>query len=268
MTLLAPIGSFIWYELMTTDADGAADFYGRVLGWRIGPRPDPLPGGQDYRMIGRPDGGNAGGVLNLTPEMVQHGAHPVWLGYLQVRDVDAAIRDITADGGRVLMPRFDIPVGAIAMVTDPLGSPFYLMAPIPPPGEPDARSDVFDPIAAGRVRWNELASSDADRAQAFYARHFGFEFHETMPMGPLGSYRFVDHGGVRIGAIMGPRPHDPTGGWLYYFGVASANAAHAAIEAGGGKVLHGPHEVPGNLWIIVASDPQGARFGVVGPREA
>ena len=26
-------GSFIWYELMTTDADAAASFYGRVIGW-------------------------------------------------------------------------------------------------------------------------------------------------------------------------------------------------------------------------------------------
>ena len=30
-----PSGSFIWYELMTTDPDGAAAFYGPVVGWRI-----------------------------------------------------------------------------------------------------------------------------------------------------------------------------------------------------------------------------------------
>ena len=28
-------GSFIWYELMTTDANAAAKFYGSVVGWKI-----------------------------------------------------------------------------------------------------------------------------------------------------------------------------------------------------------------------------------------
>lgn len=26
--------SFVWYELLTTDAAGASTFYGSVLGWR------------------------------------------------------------------------------------------------------------------------------------------------------------------------------------------------------------------------------------------
>ncbi|MEJ0100407.1 MAG: hypothetical protein WDO12_12000 [Pseudomonadota bacterium] len=56
---------------------------------------------------------------------------PTWLGYLHVADVDAATRAIVADGGKVLMPRMDLPVGKIAMVADPMGSPFYVMDPIP-----------------------------------------------------------------------------------------------------------------------------------------
>ena len=64
-----PRGSFIWYELMTTDPVGAADFYDAVVGWKIARQrvsgPDET-GGVDYRMIGRSDGGNAGGVLTLT----------------------------------------------------------------------------------------------------------------------------------------------------------------------------------------------------------
>ena len=35
-----PVGSFIWYELMTSDADAAAKFYGTVIGWKIGARAD------------------------------------------------------------------------------------------------------------------------------------------------------------------------------------------------------------------------------------
>jgi uncharacterized protein len=258
--------SFIWYELMTPDADAAARFYGAVVGWKITIGKDPnSPPDRDYRMIQRNDGGSAGGVLQLTPGMQAGGARPVWLGYLYVPDVDAASKAIVADGGALQMPKMSLPVGDIAMATDPMGTPFYLMKPIPPPDNPTARSDVFSPTATQRVRWNELASPDLTRAKAFYAKHFGFEFNETMPMGPMGDYCFVDHGGVRLGAIMQKQQANPIASWLFYFGVDSVLAAKRAIEAGGGKVMQGPHQVPGGDHIVVATDPQGAPFGVAGP---
>jgi uncharacterized protein len=262
----SPVGSFIWYELMTTDADAAAAFYGAVVGWKIPARAAAAPGEQDYRMIGRADGGNAGGVLQLTAPMLEHGARPAWLAYLQVADVDAAVAAIEADGGHTLMPRRDIPVGSIAMVSDPMGTPFYVMSPIPPPDKPVAVSDVFDTEAAQRVRWNELLSPDLARAKAFYARHFGFQLNDSMPMGEMGDYCFIDHGGLRIGAMMQKPEANPVAGWRFYFGVDSVMAAKAAIEAGGGTLMFGPSEVPGANWIVVAADPQGASFGVVGPK--
>ena len=33
-----PSSGFIWYELMTPDADGAKAFYDAVVGWSIGSR--------------------------------------------------------------------------------------------------------------------------------------------------------------------------------------------------------------------------------------
>ena len=258
-------GSFIWYESMTTDANAAAAFYNAVVGWKIATRSEAPPGGQDYRMIARGDGGSAGGVMQLAPEMEEGGARPSWLGYLHTTDVSATVESIMADGGRSLM-RMKIPVGEIAMVTDPMGAPFYVMKPVPPPDKPDATSDVFDPKAAQHVRWNELASADLARAKGFYAKHFGFEFNEVMGMGAMGDYCFIDHAGVRLGAVMQKSAEGPAGNWLFYFGVDSVAAAKRAIEAGGGKVVRGPHEVPGGDWIVVAADPQGAPFGVVGPQ--
>src|SRR3954470_17373285 len=124
-------GHLIWYELMTPDAEASKRFYDAVAGWRIG---EPVEEFQGYRMIGRSDGGFAGGVLPLTDEMQQHGARPAWLGYIHVADVDAAVASIEQAGGKGLMTH-DIPnVGRIAMVTDPQGAPFYVMKPIPPAG--------------------------------------------------------------------------------------------------------------------------------------
>jgi len=259
-------GSFIWYELMTSNADAAARFYGAVVGWKIAPQATPQPDGKDYRMIARDDGGSAGGVFGLTPDMLQHGARPCWVGYLHVADVSAAVKAIEADGGKALMPRMDLPVGSIAMVTDPMGAPFYVMTPIPPPGKPEAKSDVFDAKAVQRVRWNELASPDLARAKTFYAKHFGFQFNEVMPMGPMVDYCFIDHDGVRLGAIMQKQPDNFGDTWLFYFGVNSISAAQQAISTHGGRVLHGPHQVPGGDWIIMATDPAGAMFGITGPK--
>ena len=45
-------------------------------------------------------------------------------------------------------------------------------------------------------------------------------------------------------------------------------AAKEAIDVSGGKILNGPHEVPGGRWIVIATDPQRAAFGVVGPQGA
>jgi len=259
-----PVGSFIWYELMTTDPDAAADFYGKVIGWKIAAHSDPGAGGMDYRMIVRDDGGMAGGVLKLTDEMCQGGAIPCWMPYLYVPDVDAEIKAIEAEGGKLQMPATDLPVGRIAMVLDPQGVPIYLMAPVPPEGQPDAVSDVFDESAVQRVRWNELASKDQDGSMDFYARHFGFEFNDKMPMGDLGDYCFIHHHGKRLGAVM-RKNWDNGVLWDFYFGVPSASAAKAAIEANGGTVINDPMEVPGGDWVVFGIDPQGARFGVVGP---
>ena len=251
---------------MTPDPDGVKAFYRAVTGWAISdfqPRPD----GKDYRMLGRSDGKHAGGVLRLTSDMMQHGAMPMWLAYLSAADTDATVAAIVADGGAVQLPAMTIPgVGRIAMVSDPQGVPFYVMTPMPPPGMADMVSDVFSPSAAERVSWNELSSPDLAAARTFYAKHFGFEFREVMPMGPMGDYCFIDHHGVRLGAVMQRQDERQPAMWLFYVRVPSIAAAKQAVEAHGGKVLMGPHQVPTGEWIVLATDPAGAGFGLVGPK--
>lgn len=149
------------------------------------------------------------------------------------------------------------------MVADPLGTPFYIMRGAVEGGT----STAFKPMKPGHCGWNELTTSDQTAALSFYGQLFGWENRESMPMGDAGDYQLLEHHGVQFGALSplmnkGERPI-----WTYYFHVADVDAALARTEARGGKVLHGPHEVPGGDHIIIGSDPEGVMFAVVGPRQ-
>lgn len=255
-------GSHIWYELMTTDPVAAKVFYEAIVpGWTIGER---NPGDLDYRMIGRSDGGNAGGVLGLSQSDVSQGARPIWMGYISVDDVDATVTQIEAKGGKSIMSAFEVPgVGRIAMVADPQGNPFYVMKPITPPGAENQKSDAFSPTEEQRVSWNELTTSDPAAARAFYGDLFGWTSDEFMPMGELGEYRFFAHNGTTIGAVCQPGP-DGSSGWRYYIRVPSISKAVGAVKAGGGTITLEPMEVPGGDHIIIGNDLQGAEFALVG----
>ena len=256
-----PIGDFIWYELMTPDPEGSKKFYDAVVGWNVSGAEEAYNG---YRMIGRSDGGFAGGFLQLTPDMQSNGAFPTWLGYIFVDDVDKKIAAIEAAGGKTWMPATDIPnVGRVALLSDPQAAPFYVMKPIPPSGDPNAKSDVFSPSAEQRVGWNELSTTDPVAARSFYEQQFGWDADEFMDMGELGEYRFLAQSGTRIGALCGTMPGAQSK-WRYYIRVPSISKARDTAEAKGGTIHMGPHQVPTGDYIIIGTDPQGAEFALVG----
>lgn len=257
-----PKGDFIWYELMTPDPAGSKAFYDSVVGWTIDE--NSVAPGLEYRMVHRSDGKFAAGVMTLNDDMIAHGARPIWMGYVHTPDVDATVDAAVAAGGKALMPAWDQPgVGRLAMIADPQGNPLYLMKPIPPEDQPDARSDVFSPDAEQRIGWNELGSGDAESLRPFYEGLFGWNSDEFMDMGEYGKYRFLFNEGQRIGAMSGTAPGAPQG-WRYYIRVPSIAKAVEAVNAGGGRVNMGPHEVPGGDHIIIGTDPQGAEFALVG----
>lgn len=262
-------GAFIWYELMTPDPVGARAFYRDVVGWEIEAE-SSMPGdGPDYRMIVRGDGGFAGGVLTLADAMGEEGARPGWFGYVHVPDVDAAAARIVDAGGTTFIEPHDLEgVGRMALVADPQGAPFYVMTPTPPPGDPDAQSDVFDYEKPQHVRWNELQTTDPAAAVALYTGLFGWEQKDKMPMGEMGDYQFIHRGDRVIGAIMPKMPDVPQSVWTYYIGVDDIDRAANAVTAGGGKLLGDIMEIPGGEFSAYCADPAGAHFGLVGPRKS
>ena len=253
-----PHGSFVWYELLTTDAEAASRFYGEVIGWAA--RDAGVPG-VSYRLFSN-HGQDVAGHMSI-PEGAPAQMRPSWIGYVGVEDVNASVMAIAADGGRVHMPAMDMPgVGRMAMVSDPQGVPFYVMR-----GASDGESTSFSVTEPGHCRWNELSAADQEGALSFYTRQFGWERGEAMPMGEMGDYRFLHHDGQMIGAVMPAQPGGPGPLWLFYFGVEDIDAAAAKVSAAGGTIIQQPIQIPGGEYSLVAADPQGVAFGLVGPRK-
>jgi uncharacterized protein len=260
-------GDFIWYELMTTNADGARDFYSAVVGWDIESKSDaPM----DYRMISAFDGPVAG-LMPLTADMQAGGARSCWAGYILVDDVDASAEAATAAGGAIHMPPWDVPgIGRMAYIADPQGVTFYIMKPTPPADNPNGESTSFAATTpmVGHCAWNELSSTDTEASKTFYSQLFGWVKDGEMDMGPMGKYEFLKdaEGRFALGAVMAKMPEMPIPMWMYYFRVPDIDAAVATTKATGGQILQEPIEIPGGEFSMVGMDPQGAPFGLVGAR--
>lgn len=254
-----PLGSFVWYEYMASDAKAAADFYTTVVGWS----------GKDAGMAGFPYtllsvGANmVAGLMTLPEDARKMGARPGWLGYVGVPDVDAFATKIAAAGGKIYRAAGDIPgVGRFAVVGDPDGAGFVIFKGGP---EEDPRPPLA-PSAPGNVGWRELRAGDLAGAFAFYAGLFGWKKTQAMDMGPMGTYQVFEIAGGQGGGMMTKRAETPAPYWLYYFNVEAIDAAAARIKAGGGEVVIGPREVPGGGWVVHGLDPQGGTFALLAPK--
>lgn len=113
-------GALVWNELNTTDKDAAAAFYAKALGIET----VPMEGAKNYFSLNV--NGRAVGGLQETdkPETPSH-----WLVYFAVADADAAAAKVTANGGSVTQPPFDMEAGRLALVKDSQGAPFAFIAP-------------------------------------------------------------------------------------------------------------------------------------------
>ena len=72
--------------------------------------------------------------------------------------------------------------------------------------------------------------------------------------------------GDAIGGMLKRPPEMPQACWLYYVNIEAIDATVARVQAGGGRVVLEPHQVPGGSWIAQCLDPQGAMFAMVAPR--
>jgi uncharacterized protein len=250
--------AFIWYELMTSDVTAAKSFYGAVVGWRMQDFPN-----MTYTVLQAGETG-IGGMMTLPQSASDAGMKPCWVGYIYAADVDSAAIELQRLGGKIHREPADIPdVGRFAMGADPQGAAFYLFK----PGQPETARESVPPNTPGHIGWHELHAADWPKAFDFYNAMFGWLKGDSVDMGPMGTYQLFTINGIAVGGMMNSPAATTARFWLYYFNVDDIDAAGARITAAGGKIIQGPHQVPGGTWIVQATDPQGAWFALVGPKK-
>jgi uncharacterized protein len=244
-------GRFVWHDLMTTDAGKAQAFYQSMFGWRIDERPMP---GCVYRMISAGPG-PMGGIVEEKSIPMSH-----WMPYVAVDDVDATAQKIISRGGSVCVPPTDMPgTGRFAVVGDPQGAFFSIYKGLP-------ASPGFDPELAvpGRICWNELLTTDADKARSFYSAVFGWT-DEPKDMGPMGTYHVQKLGDKQVGGLMKNPQNGAPSTWLAYFFVEDLAAATQKAQQLGATVLMANQPIEGIGGFSLVADPVGAVIALFWP---
>ena len=112
-TLVNTPGSMTWNDLVTSDAETAVDFYGKLFGWTF----EEMPDSGGYRVIRNGDRSNGGIMPNAD-------SPPGWMPYFGHEDVDRLATEIEGLGGRALSEIYRMPQGSIIAMLDPQGAAF------------------------------------------------------------------------------------------------------------------------------------------------
>jgi predicted enzyme related to lactoylglutathione lyase len=186
---------------------------------------------------------------------------PFWVGYVEVGDCDAAASALLRLGGTVHRQPTDIPnVGRYAVVADPQGAMFNIFKPLQ-----SGQRRISN--APGQVGWHELHTKDWQNAFNFYSEMFGWQKGESMDMGLMGTYQLFTNDGIASGGMFDSPNVTAAPYWLVYFNVPEIDSAVRRIADAGGKIMMGPHQVPGGNWIVQAADPQGGLFALSSQRQ-
>jgi predicted enzyme related to lactoylglutathione lyase len=242
----APLGDFVWHDILSHDPTSAAAFYADVMGWT--PQTMHIADADVLLLVG-PEGPVCGATP--LPEMaVKAGIPPHWASNVQVEDVDAAVAAATKLGGQVTFPAADFPpVGRLAGIADPTGGSLHVYK----PGKPASRSDVRLP---GNFAWSELTTPRPRVAFEFYRSLFGWQ--KIREIG-AGQHIVFGIGDRELGSIVENTEGPPA--WLYYVRVPDITRARARAQDRGAKLLSEAPVAAGRALRLV--DPQGAAFGLI-----
>jgi predicted enzyme related to lactoylglutathione lyase len=117
-------GSFGWNELNVADPLTARQFYTSVFDWTT---EEQDMGEMGTYVIWKNGDAVRAGMFDTTSIPAE--VPPHWLTYFTVPDCDAAVETVKANGGQLMNGPVDIPIGRFAVVGDPHGAIFAVMAP-------------------------------------------------------------------------------------------------------------------------------------------
>ena len=241
-----------WVDLTTPDAASAVDFYSQLLGWEIETTKTPMG---DYH-IAKEHGHQVAGLMAQGSELA--GQPPMWTMYINVADVDETAARATSAGGTVLSPPFDIPDGRVAIVADPSGAMFGIIA------TPLEHSDQrWFSMSGGAVCWVELLTRDRSKAEPFYSDVFSWKADTDDTTVP--SYTIFRLNGEEVAGMMSmPEevPPEAPSHWMVYFAVNDCEATEREVEDLGGRVLRPTQEIDLGRFAVL-EDREGAPFQVM-----
>jgi uncharacterized protein len=245
-----PAGAFSWNELLTTDEDAAAKFYGQVFGWTT----EDFPHAGTRYTIFKNSGQGVAGLMKRPSEQCP----PNWMGYVTVASADETAKKITDAGGKLLMPPFDVPtVGRIAVFQDPQGAALGVFQPLKNAGS----------CARNRIVWCDIPVSDLDRAVRFYTAVLGEPVtkHDEHGM----TFAVLPHKEHEVGACLvtggssteGIAP-SANGPMVYVSCQGRLDEAVAAVVPNGGKVLKPKHPIGPYGSRAIVLDSEGNRIAL------
>ena len=120
----------------------------------------------------------------------------------------------------------------------------------------------------GTFIWNELMTHDVEAAKKFYASVLGWTFQPFSQDEP-NNYWMIKAGGKVSGGIFemkSPELAKVPDHWVTYVAVDDVDACVAKVLAAGGKVCHGPMDIPKVGRIVLLFDKGGAQFALITPK--
>jgi predicted enzyme related to lactoylglutathione lyase len=118
-------GTLVWNELHTRDLDGSTAFYAETLGLRWEDYSDGSEGPR-YK-VAYVGSGMVAGAMEMGPEFPA-GIPAHWQLYFAVEDAAASAAKAAELGGTIQVPVTDSPQGPFAVVSDPQGGVFSIIA--------------------------------------------------------------------------------------------------------------------------------------------
>jgi predicted enzyme related to lactoylglutathione lyase len=246
-------GTFCWVDVTTTDPAAAKKFYTTLFGWDA--KDMPMPDGSTYT-VAELGGKMVAGIAPLHGQAKKMGTPPHLLSYVAVDDAAASAKKAAALGGKVLAEPMAMGPGTMAVIADPTGAVFALWQ----AGQAMGTTLVNEPGALG---WNELSTTDTDRAGKFYTGLFGWTADAQEMPGMV--YTVFKSGEAMRGGMMQQMKEmaGAPSAWSVYFSVADADATTAKAKSLGANVMMPPTDIPNIGRFSFLADPQGAVFAVI-----